>query len=341
METLHKIRELLNTKEYDFIRTENRLVNNILFLTLGGSYAYGTNVETSDVDIRGCALNSKSDLIGLSNFEQFIDNKTDTTIYSVNKLFPLLINCNPNTIELLGNREDYYFQLSSAGKSLLQNKNLFLSKRCVNSFGGYTFAQLNRLVNALGRNEQSQGSLEQNLLRSLQMQMLNYNDRYQEIPEGEFKLYIDKSNKSNYDEEVFCDITLSHYPLRDFNGLIKEHNEIIKTYGKINHRNTKKDFVHLNKHAMHLIRLYQMGIDILEKEEINTYRDGSDHDLLMSIRKGDFMTKDEKFNSEFYELLESYKQRFDYAKDNTSLPDKPNMNLIEQLLISINEESLR
>lgn len=340
MNVVETIKNKLKEPQYSFLYENEHLKNKILFLTLGGSYAYGTNVETSDIDIRGCALNSKSDLLGLTNFEQVIDNETDTTIYSINKLFPLLINCNPNTIELLGNKMEYYFQLTPAGTQLLGNKNLFLSKRCVNSFGGYAFAQLNRLVNALGRNEQSQSSLEENLLRSLQMQMLNYNERYKELPEGSFNLYIDKSDKQEYEEEVFCNINLTHYPLRDFNGLIKEHNEIIKTYGKLNHRNTKKDNLHLNKHAMHLIRLYMMGIDILEKEEINTYRDGKDHALLMSIRNGEYMDNEGKFNSEFYELLEYYKSRFDYAKDNTSLPDKPNMKCIEELLISINEYSL-
>ena len=61
--------QLLNTPEYGFLQTNPRLGENIIFLTYGGSYAYGTNVEGSDIDIRGCAMNSKSDLIGLSNFE--------------------------------------------------------------------------------------------------------------------------------------------------------------------------------------------------------------------------------------------------------------------------------
>lgn len=38
----------------------------------------------------------------------------------------------------------------------------------------------------------------------------------------------------------------------------------------------------LGKHMAHLIRLYMMCIDILEKEEIITCRD-KEHDLLMSI----------------------------------------------------------
>ena len=93
--------ELLGTKEYDFLRKEPRLGSRIMLLGISGSYGYGTNREGSDVDFRGVTLNLPSDLIGLTTFEQFEDRATDTVIYSFNKLISLLINCNPNTIELL------------------------------------------------------------------------------------------------------------------------------------------------------------------------------------------------------------------------------------------------
>ena len=99
---------LLNTLEYDFLRTNPHLGNNIILLGLGGSHAYGTNVEGSDVDIRGIALNSKSDILGSSNFEQVVNEATDTTIYSVRKIISLLTSCNPNTIEMLGLKPEHY-----------------------------------------------------------------------------------------------------------------------------------------------------------------------------------------------------------------------------------------
>ena len=95
------INNILQMPQYKFLYTEKRLNTNIIFLTFGGSYAYGTNIEGSDIDIRGCALNSATDLIGLTEFDQYIDNKTDTTIYSFNKLIKLLCACNPNVIEIL------------------------------------------------------------------------------------------------------------------------------------------------------------------------------------------------------------------------------------------------
>ena len=57
--TIEQIKKKLRSEEYDFLRKDKNLGNNIIILTLGGSHAYGTNTETSDLDIRGCALNSK------------------------------------------------------------------------------------------------------------------------------------------------------------------------------------------------------------------------------------------------------------------------------------------
>lgn len=142
-------KELLKKEEYQYIHTNPRLGQNIILLGLGGSYSYGTNNDNSDLDIRGITMNMKSDLIGLSEFEQYVDDKTDTVIYSFNKMVKLLLECNPNTCEILGMREEHYLILSEIGQELLDNKNIFLSKRAARSFGGYADAQLRRLQNAL------------------------------------------------------------------------------------------------------------------------------------------------------------------------------------------------
>ena len=80
---------LLETREYEFLKTEPRLGRRILLLGLGGSYAYGTANENSDIDFRGVTLNLPSDLLGLTEFEQYEDQHTDTVIYSFNKTIPL------------------------------------------------------------------------------------------------------------------------------------------------------------------------------------------------------------------------------------------------------------
>ena len=60
--TVEEIKKKLNNQEYDFLRTNEHLGENIILLGLGGSYSYGTNIESSDVDCRGVALNSKKEI---------------------------------------------------------------------------------------------------------------------------------------------------------------------------------------------------------------------------------------------------------------------------------------
>ena len=54
---------LIRSKDYDFLRDHPRLGERIMILGPGGSYAYGTNNENSDIDIRGITLNTPSDLL--------------------------------------------------------------------------------------------------------------------------------------------------------------------------------------------------------------------------------------------------------------------------------------
>lgn len=96
-----ELKAIVQREEYDFLHTNKHLGSNILFLTLSGSHAYGTNVEGSDIDIRGVA--GSPEILGFNRFEQAIDNRTDTVIYAVNKFVSLLAQGNPNIIELLGN----------------------------------------------------------------------------------------------------------------------------------------------------------------------------------------------------------------------------------------------
>lgn len=100
--------QLMNSAEYDFLREHHRLGKRIILMGLGGSHAYGTENENSDIDFRGITLNLPSDLLGLTEFEQYEDENTDTVIYSFNKIVKLLLECNPNTIEILGLDEDQY-----------------------------------------------------------------------------------------------------------------------------------------------------------------------------------------------------------------------------------------
>lgn len=338
--TISEIKNMLNSSQYDFLRTNKYLGNSIILLTFGGSYAYGTNTDTSDVDIRGCALNSKEEILTNKNFEQFVNEETDTTIYSFNKLISLLINCNPNTIEILGCKPEHYFYLSPIGKELIDNRHLFLSKKCIHSFGGYSRQQLWRLSNKSARLV-SQEEQERHILSSIQSAATTFKDKFALYDEDSINLYVDKSDREEYDSEIFMDINLKHYPLRDYKDMWGEMNNIVKDYAKIGKRNTHAiERGKLSKHMMHLIRLYLMCLDILENGEIVTYRE-KDHDFLMEIRNGKYLDENRQPIAEFYEIVEEFEAKMQKAKETTALPENPDYKKIQEFVMSVNERIVR
>lgn len=338
--TLENYEDILNRTEYEFIRENEHLGKHVILLGLSGSYSYGTNIEESDIDVRGITLNQKSDLIGLTQFEQYVDKNTDTVIYAFNKMITLLLSCNPNTIELLGLNPEHYLYLNDIGQMLLDNKKLFLSRRAIQSFGGYADAQLRRLQNALARDSFPQREKEQHIYNSVKNAMHSFNSSYKNFENGSMEIFIDKAVNPELETEIFVNASMTHYPLRDYAGMWNTMANVVRDYEKIGKRNKKKDDVHLNKHAMHLIRLFMMALDILEKNEINTFR-AKEHDLLMDIRFGKYQKEDGTFQDSFYEMLADFEKRLHYASENTDLPEEPDMKKVQELVMTINERVIR
>ena len=337
---INEIKEKLKTADYDFLRSNVHLGGNIMMLALGGSYSYGTNTPGSDLDVRGCAVRSMEEILLGEDFQQVTDTYTDTTIYSFDKLVRLLSDCNPNTIEILGLRPDHYLYLSEQGRAMVENRSIFLSLRCVSAFAGYAQAQFRRLDNKSGRIA-SQPVQEEHILGSILRDFAHYNEMYYSHPEDAVKLYIDKAVNPELETEIFADIHLTHYPLRDYKDMWNRMNDIVRDYAKVGKRNQNAiSHNKLGKHMMHLIRLYLMCIDILEKGEIITYRE-AEHDLLMSIRNGAFLDGNRQPTDEFFEMVEDYKKRLDYAAENTSLPENPDYEAIREFTMYVNERAVK
>lgn len=335
-----EISNILKSDAYGFLQTDEHLGRHVILLGLAGSYSYGTNNENSDIDVRGVTLNRKSDLIGLTEYEQYVDDNTDTVVYTFHKMITLLLSCNPNTIELLGLKPEHYLYLNEIGKSLIDHAGLFLSKRAIHSFGGYADAQLRRLQNALARDSYPQSEKEQHIFRSIKNAMYDFRKHYETFENGSMRLYIDKAVNPDFDTEIFIDSAITHYPLRDYKNIWNDMNNIVKTYDKLGKRNKKKDDNHLNKHAMHLVRLFMMAIDILERGEINTYR-SRERELLLRIRRGEYQKEDGTFRDEFYEMISDYEKKLEYAAEHTSLPDEPDLSTVQEYVMAVNERVIR
>lgn len=226
----HLTQQLLAQPQYGFLKTDPHLGKHIILLGLAGSYAYGTNQENSDIDVRGVTLNRRSDLIGMTSYDQYTDENTDTVIYAFNKIIRLLLECNPNTCELLGLNEEHYLYLSPIGRELLANRRLFLSRRAIQSFGGYADQQLRRLQNALARDRMASEERERHIYNSVKNAMYEFKERYRITDYGSLNIYIDEAENPEMDTEIFLDALVSHYPLRDYRNIWGEMNNIVKEY---------------------------------------------------------------------------------------------------------------
>lgn len=334
MEDYNKYKEMLNKPEYNFLRDNEHLGENIILLGLGGSHAYGTNVEGSDVDIRGVATLRPTDILTNKKFEQVEDKITDTVVYGFNKMISLLSNVNPNVIELLGLRPDQYLYINGLGQDLIDNADMFLSKKAANSFGGYAYSQLCRLDNLSNRTV-SQSEQEEHILHSVENAKYSFPGKYFEFEDDQINLYVDDAIQEDFDTEIFMDVNLHHYPLRDYKSMWAEMNNIVKEYAKIGKRNLNAiQYNKLGKHMMYLVRLLLMGIDILQDGKIITYRE-KEHDLLMDIRSGKYL-KDDVPTKEFRDMVDYLQQKFESAKEHSCLPDKPDYKRINKFMEDVN-----
>ena len=389
------INEVLKMDEYKFINDEPRLGSNICLLTFGGSIAYGLDGPTSDIDVRGVCLPSKSDILctnmavteaarrngdvicGPTGFEQYVNVATDTTIYSLDKVVKLLYRCNPNVIEILGCKKDHYAMVSPTGQKLIGNRHIFLSKLAYGSFVGYARSQFERLKNALGNGGDSQlgkvlcladsiERMQHHLEKSyptykrdmIQLSVKNSDGNYvyvngnKVLPTDLKLIFQDKSSikltaandvEIPDDENIglYLDINMNEVHLRDFTCIVNEITTATKEFNAhIRHRNNKKDDYHLNKHAMHLIRLYLMAMDILDKGEIVTYRE-KERDFLLSIKNGDYMVDGARaFKKEFYDIVTDYEEKLNKVYRSCELPAQPDNDAIVKLLTEIYMENI-
>lgn len=326
--------DFLKGNEYSFLQTNPYLKDNICLLTFGGSIAYGTNLPTSDIDVRGVSLNPSKQMFGLEpDFEQVVNTDTDTTIYSLNKIVKLLLSCNPNTIEMFGCRDEDYLFVNDIGRILLANREHFLSRKAIDSFGGYARSQFNRLEHGLLGNGENDDKKTTMMKHSMECVVNAFNMKHSK---NNVDLTLTLKEVDGSEPMLVMDGNFEKYPVNEFKTIISELHKVYSEYGNINKRNTKKTDIKLAKHMMHLIRLYLMGTKLNKEGIIQTYWDGKEHDLLMDIRLGKYMYGDGmKVRPEFYELLHKVQDEYEKSVLETVLPENPNYDALNEMFLEI------
>lgn len=140
-----------------------------IFLTKGGSYAYGTSTSESDTDLRGIAIAPIEYYLGfLKSFEQAeVREPLDVIIYDIRKYARLAAAGNPNILELLFTEPSDWIipsgpNFERSWEQLYKIRNSFLSRRVAKTFSGYAVSQLYKL--RTGRANGNRGPARQELI---------------------------------------------------------------------------------------------------------------------------------------------------------------------------------
>ena len=152
------------------MKEQEMALQNIIYKIRIGSTLYGTYVEnSSDEDFSGVFIPEKEYVLGTKKVEQVsLSQKTSKTIrnqvgdvdyvlYALPKFINLLTGNNPNIIEFLYVPKPCIIYSNAYADELIENRNLFLSKKAYHTFKGYSYAQRQKLVvkkeNMTGRTE--------------------------------------------------------------------------------------------------------------------------------------------------------------------------------------------
>lgn len=124
------------------------LSGRVIYLTLHGSHAYGTNTLESDEDFKGVAIPPREYFLGfVKHFDQaeFRAPNPDMVIFDLRKFMGLAADCNPNVIEVLWTDPSDHMVLTKLGEKLLEGRDKFLSRKAKHTFSGYALSQLKRI----------------------------------------------------------------------------------------------------------------------------------------------------------------------------------------------------
>jgi hypothetical protein len=125
--------------------THEYLVKNnlILFETIVGSQAYGTNTPSSDIDKKFVYILPLDNILGTGYVGQLNVTK-DYTGWELKRFLELMVSNNPTVLELLNSPEDCIVTKHLLFDLILEHKEDFITKICKDSFGGYARQQIKK-----------------------------------------------------------------------------------------------------------------------------------------------------------------------------------------------------
>jgi predicted nucleotidyltransferase len=310
-----------------------------------GSHLYGLNTPQSDEDFLSVFIPNEEHILGLKKVEE-VDNSTkksnidsrntsedvDDKSYALPKFLHLLLENNPNIIEVLFATPNNILILEPEFKELIDNYRKIVSTKVLHTFTGYAFSQKKKLMVKKERYTSLKEGLdfiEEKIFKFIDSKK-NPDAFYQEILDGKFCYNISEEEASDLNrnlkyykgEKQNCE---SFHKGMDLGMIYRHIKQEFDNYGWRVKTSSFNKVGYDCKFAYHLIRLLDEGKQLLSTGKVVFPISGKAREDILKIRNELLPYED---------LMKMYEE---YEKEMTSIVStvqhKPDWNWADQYLI--------
>ncbi|MHA4808411.1 DNA polymerase beta superfamily protein [Flavitalea flava] len=344
----------------------------LLLKSISGSKAYNLSLPTSDTDIKGIFVLPQKELYGLTYTEQVSNRTNDEVFFEIGRFMELLSKNNPNILELLSTPADSVL-FRHPLMDLIRPED-FLSKICLDTFAGYAKTQVKK---ARGLNKKMNQSFEKERKSVLEfcyvvkgngtiplndwlrenaycqedcglVNLAHFRDAYLLYHQEQFvgsERQESERLRGIISSVAASDVQLSsiskaieplatlHFNKDGYSVFCREYGEYWTWVEERNDERYKNTLSHGKnydaKNMMHTFRLLAMAEEIATHHRVIVHRE--DREFLLKIRSGTFDYH------ELIQMVEEKMEKIEEAYDRSGLPETPDYQLGEDLLVRIRE----
>lgn len=340
--------------------------NMILFECISGSRAYGLDTPTSDTDIKGVFYLPNEHFYSLqSDYIPQVSNETnDIVYYELGRFVELLLQNNPNMMELLATPADKVLYRHPIMDSL--KPDWFISKMCEKTFAGFANSQIKKarglnkkIVNPMDKKKKSlldfcvvfvdgksidlQQWLDKNHLNQRQIGLAVMPHATQM-----YAMYVDDGNQDFHgivQKETTNQVSLSSIPkgmnpvgylscnLMDYSKYCKDYSDYWDWVENRNEERYQTTISHGKqydaKNMMHTIRLLQTALDIANTGKVIVKRENRDELLAIKSGQSDYET--------LVKMADNLTNEISQAFATSDLKDEPNRKEVLEQLVKIRQ----
>ncbi len=343
---------------------ELRQSGQIIFECISGSRAYGLDTPQSDTDIRGVFILPKEMYYSMDYVDQISNPSNDIVFYELTKFLSLCAKNNPNILELLYVSDDCVLYGHPTFQKIKSFP--FLSKKCKQSFANYAYTQIKKarglekkIVNPVEKERKGvldfcfvyENGKSVGIRKFLENKGIDQSNcglssvphfrgcyniyESEEIP---YKGIVKKEDSNDIATSMIpkgeTPIGLLHFNKDGYSSYCKKYKEYwdwVELRNEDRFNTTQRHGKNYDaKNMMHTIRLLRVAKEIALEGKLNVKR--PDREFLLNVKKGTY---------EYDDLLsqaEEMKEELDVLYENSTLPDEPDLQKVNELLVKIRSE---